>query len=161
MAGLLTRRGALALAANAAISTAVRAAPALRFRAIKVDVAPLRANGDTITAQWMAEDLPDLLQRAFAEYMAPGDRSAPILVARIDSVSYGSPGSSMESTFSTHDFIEGAAVVDYGGRNQKIYPLMTSCDVSAALFDAANGGQMRALALAGVFARFLPGQIGL
>jgi hypothetical protein len=163
MTQFFTRRAVLAMAASAATwkTAAASSASALRFRAIKVDVSALRANGDTITAQWLADSLPDLLQKAFADHLGPGDRLAPLLVARIDSVSYGPPGSAMQSMTSTHDFIEGAAVVDFGGRNQKTYPLMTFCNVGAALIDTPNGGQLRALALAGVFARFLPGQIGL
>jgi hypothetical protein len=157
-----SRRAVLACLASitAFPAAAVFAAPAQRFRAIEVDVSPLRATGDTITAQWLAKDLPELLNQAFANYLAPGDRGAPVLVARIDSVSYGTSGSAMQSTISTHDFIEGAAVVGSGGRKQT-YPLSTFTDVGAPLITTPNGGELRALALAQVFASYLPRQIGL
>ena len=159
----LTRRALPAALAGAAVllARASKAATGETFRAIEVDVAPLRASGDTITARWLSEDLPDLLRRAFADHLAPSDRNAPVLVARIDSVSYGTAGSAMEMMTSTNDFIEGAAVVRSGGRTQATYPLTTSVGVGAALIDAENGGELRALALAGVFARWLPSQMGL
>jgi len=165
MLGTLTRRAALTLLASAAAFpvAAVQAAPGMKFRAIEVDVSPLRASGDAITAQWLAEDLPGLLRAAFAGDLAPGDRSAPVLVARIDSVAYGTPGSSGGSFMvSTMDYIEGAAVVKLGGRTQATYPLTTSASVlGQSLPPTENVGKLRADALAGVFARYLPGQIGL
>jgi len=164
MRRFLTRRAALTLLASAAaFPSAVNAAPGQRFRAIEVDVSPLRANGDTITAGWMAETLPALLRTAFAGQLSPGDRSAPVLVARIDSVSYGSPGSAQFAGISTLDYIEGAAVVKSGGRTLGTYPLTTSASVFNQTVNSPNDntGKLRAEQLAGVFARYLPGQIGL
>jgi len=163
MSPYITRRAALAALATSAVFSAVtaRAEAPEKFRAIEVDVSPLRSTGDAISAGWIAAALPELLKTAFADHLAPGDRNAPVLVARVDSISYGSPGSAMDSFNSTNDFIEGAAIVKSAGGKTATFPLTTFAGVDAALTDAPNGGELRALALAGVFARWLPGQMGL
>ena len=89
----VSRRGALAailaaIAAPALTSEAV-AASRYRFRAIEVDVAPLRRAGHTLTADWLAADLPGELRRAFARHLAPGNPGALILRVRIDGVTLG------------------------------------------------------------------------
>ena len=66
------RRAALSVIAVAALLPATlglaqTAAPeALRFKAIKVDYAPLRDNGSGVYAGWLAEALPAALDQAFA-----------------------------------------------------------------------------------------------
>jgi hypothetical protein len=69
--------------------------------------------------------MPALLQRSFAAHLAPGDRGALILSARIEFVIYGSDGSAggPDPTMAT-DSIEGAGVViGPGGRAIASYPL--------------------------------------
>ncbi|HXW21008.1 MAG TPA: hypothetical protein VEK35_10940, partial [Roseiarcus sp.] len=60
------------------------AQPGLRIRAIKVDVSPIRASMGDPTAAWVEGALPGALAQALAPHMAPGDRGAATLVARID-----------------------------------------------------------------------------
>ena len=90
----LTRRAALTALTLAAASAAVKASAAplgdVRFREIRVDVSPLRAKDESDEAQWVAAVLPGYLKQTFAKYLAPGDRSAGVLVARIDDVAVGS-----------------------------------------------------------------------
>ena len=96
-----------------------------RFRAIEVDVAPLRAGGNTDAADRVARELPPLLKKSFAARLAPGDKSAPILRARIDFVTLGTAGSAGgPHSIIAADFIEGAGVVvGPGGRVVATYPL--------------------------------------
>ena len=47
------------------------AVPAQIFRAVEVDVSPLRRAGDRASAEMMVEDLPALLNRSLAAYLAP------------------------------------------------------------------------------------------
>src|SRR5208337_4439639 len=81
----LTRRAALsAVAGLAFVPAAALAQSAVRFRSIKVDVSPLRANAGDPTAAWVEEALPGLLAQALAPYLAPGDHNGATLLARID-----------------------------------------------------------------------------
>ena len=95
---LISRRSAIAALAAAVACPVLAygeqsAASGLRFRAIKVDVSGVRESGDAISAEWLAQDLPEDLRKVFAPYLAPGDSRAPILLARIDLVTLGSEGS--------------------------------------------------------------------
>lgn len=56
---------------------------AVRFREIRVDVAPLRASAGDPTADWVEQELPGDLTRALSAYLAPAQRSSATLVARI------------------------------------------------------------------------------
>ena len=110
----ISRRSAIAALA-AAVTCPVFAsgeqlpAAALRFRAIKVDVSGVRESGDPISADWVAQELPDDLRKVFARYLAPGDSRAPILLARIDLVTLGTEGSGGGlNSIDAVDYIQGA-----------------------------------------------------
>ena len=161
---LITRRVAAAgvlLAAVANPWTAAAAEPA-RFRDIKLDLAPLRATGDAISADAFAKRLPGLLRDAFAEHLTPADRSAPSLVARVDSVSYGPATPHGLTGMSATDFVTGAALVESGGRILATYPLIASRIERTDLGDrpTADGELYRTDRLAELFAFWLPRQMG-
>ena len=101
VASAMTRRGALALLGALGLSLTLAAPDALagsglRFRAIVVNVAPLRALTGDPTAAWMEQALAQALPRALGPYLAPGVRNAPVLEVRIDWIylapSPGGPG---------------------------------------------------------------------
>jgi hypothetical protein len=143
----LTRRSALA-AILLAVPGAALATP--RAGRIVVDVSALRRDGDNTDADFLAEVLPGYLSQAFG----PG-RS---VVARIESVSYGVPGSIGHTGGNgAVDTIEGVAVVD--GRT---VPLFCSLVTSVSLPDVGGyGARMRQDQLARSFAQWLPRQAGL
>jgi hypothetical protein len=169
----VSRRAALAGLAAAFAWPAVGRAddatgPAQRFRAIEVDVRPALEQGDGEIANWVAQDLPAALRKAFAAHLAPGDRNAPILRVRIDSVTFGSPGSHTAGLHmvlgdDTIDYIEGAGVVlGAGGREIAAYPLLCSLGASTSQPDPEGiGARQRATGLAQSFAQWLPGKMGL
>ena len=135
-----------------------------RFRAIRVDVTPLRKTGDRISADFIERTLPAHLQHYFAAYLAPGDRRAPALVARIDSVMYGDEGgASLPGGYGAMDYIEGAGVViGGGGREVASYPLMSSMTARVNLNDVTGQGVItRMNNLTQSFAQWLPGKMGL
>jgi hypothetical protein len=165
----LTRRGALAaLGALAFPSVAVQsvlAQPSVRFRAIKVDVSPIRASMGDPTAAWVEEALPGALAQALAPYMAPGDRAGATLVARIDYLYLGPSSGGTGAWGSTQDTISGALLVR-GPRGgvaadtplraiTSYYPMA----VDQALVERALEGRVTALAQA--FAGWAPRELGL
>jgi hypothetical protein len=167
----LTRRAALAAMTLAAASAAVRASAAplgdVRFREIRVDVSPLKDKYEDDAARWVAAVLPGYLKQTFAKYLAPGDRSAGILVARIDDVVIGVPGSRMSIGFlsnDTTDGIEGAGVVlDGRGHAVGSYPLYSSLGADSLQNSPYQTDilRRRVETLALSFAQWLPGKMGL
>ena len=166
-----TRRAALAALSLAAASAAMKASAAplgdVRFREIRVDVSPLRAKNEDDEARWVAAVMPGYLRQAFAKYLAPGDRSAGILVARIDDVAIGTAGSRMSIGFlsnDTTDGIEGAGVVlDGRGRVVNSYPLYSSLGADSLQNSPYQTDilRRRVETLAASFAQWLPGKMGL
>ena len=166
-----TRRAALAALSLAAASAAMKASAAplgdVRFREIRVDVSPLRAKNEDDEARWVAAVMPGYLRQAFAKYLAPGDRSAGILVARIDDVAIGTAGSRMSIGFlsnDTTDGIEGAGVVlDGRGRVVNSYPLYSSLGADSLQNSPYQTDilRRRVETLAASFAEWLPGKMGL
>ena len=165
-----TRRAALAaiaLAAGSAATGAWAQVGELRFREIRVDVSPLRDKYEDDAAQWVAAALPDYLRQTFAKYLAPGDRRAGVLLARIDNVALGPPG--MRSGFGmigsdTTDGIEGAGVVlDGRGRVVDSYPLYSSVSADSLQNSPYQTDilRRRVETLALSFAQWLPGKMGL
>jgi hypothetical protein len=155
------------LAVAAILAASLGAAPAhaqARFRAIEVDVAPLRQGGNTEAAERVARELPPLLQKSFAAHLAPADRSAPVLCARIDFVTLGMAGSAggPHSIMAT-DFIEGAGVViGAGGRVIASYPLTSNLTAPVPFNDiSGEGNRLRFSNLESSFAQWLPGKMGL
>ena len=138
----LTRRAALG---------ALLAAPSLALaRSPRVDVSPLRRNGDNTDADFLEAALPGYLARAFG----PG-RDVRV---RIDSVYYGPPGSTgQQSNNGAIDTIEGVGWLD--GREAQL-----TCSVVATVSFPDIGGygaRMRQDTLARSFAQWLPGRLGL
>ena len=166
-----TRRAALAALSLAAASAAMKASAVplgdVRFREIRVDVSPLRAKNEDDEARWVAAVMPGYLRQAFAKYLAPGDRSAGILVARIDDVAIGTAGSRMSIGFlsnDTTDGIEGAGVVlDGRGRVVNSYPLYSSLGADSLQNSPYQTDilRRRVETLAASFAQWLPGKMGL
>jgi hypothetical protein len=165
----LTRRAALAALTMAAASAAIpaSAAPAggLRFREIRVDVSAMIAKNESDEARWVAAVLPGYLRQSFARYLAPGDRSAGVLVARIDNVSLGPPG--MRSGLfgsDTMDGIEGAGLaLDGRGGVVASYPLYSSVITDSMLNSPYQTDVLRRRVetLSQSFAQWLPGKMGL
>jgi hypothetical protein len=164
----LTRRAALAALGFAVAATAAKAqSTGFRFREIRVDVSPLHAMNQDDQAAWVAAVLPGYLRQTFAKYLAPGDRSAGVLVARIDDVSLGEGGEN-GSPFSmgsdTRDEIEGVGLVlDAHGRQVQSYPLLASIWAKSGEMSPyrADIDRRRAEMLARGFAQWLPGKMGL
>ena len=161
--------GLLAVPANA-VETAQSLPPGmaagLRFRAIKVDVAPLAQDAGGPTAGWMAQALPGPLQTAFSSRIAPGDRAAPTLVVRIDRVFLGvSDNGEVGPTAASEarDNVEGAGVVVApDGRTLGVYPLFTTLNNFTGGSNFEMGTEQRRVdELAKSFAYWLPGQMGL
>ena len=163
---------ALGLAATFVFASAVLAQESLplgsgaHFRAINIDVSKAAEYGGLPEANWAAEALPAPLHEAFAGRIAPGDRSAPTLVVRIDRILLGnsqngifSAGAAVEA----RDYIEGAGVVvGPNGQTLGVYPLL---DVVYNYTGGSNyevgTGERRVGVLARSFAQFLPGKMGL
>ena len=148
------------LGASGAFSSEVQS----RFRAIEVDVAPLREGGNADAADRVARELPPLLLKSFAAHLAPADKGAPILRARIDFVTLGMEGSAGgPHSIMAADFIEGAGiVVEPGGRIVAMYPL-TSHLTAAVPFNDIGGeaNRLRISNLESSFAQWLPRKMGL
>src|SRR5579872_5147436 len=160
----LTRRATLAgLGALALPVVAVRGAlaqPGLRFRAIRVDVSPIRRSMGDPTAAWVDEALPGALAQALAPHIAPGDRRAATLVARIDYLYLG-PSSGGPGFFrQTQDTINGTLLVvgPRGGVVEKVPLRAITSYIPMAVEQALQG---RVTALAQAFAGWAPRELGL
>ena len=110
----LTRRaaiaafGALALLPTIAGQRAL-AQPGLTFRDIRVDVAPLRANGGDPTAAWVQRELPVQLAQALAGRMS---RNGATLIVRIDYLTLGPNNGDGIHSNSSWDNMSGVAIVN-------------------------------------------------
>ena len=174
MSGLhFTRRAVLAvLASSAAFAPAQRAFAApgpdgLRFRDIRLDLSPLRENDEAEEAAWVAAKLPADLKQTLAAHFAPGDRSAGVLLVRIDNVLLGNPDSRMGfglMATDTTDSIEGEArALDARGGLIGTYPLFCAvgADSHAGMPNQEDIRRWRVETLALSFAQWLPGKMGL
>ena len=151
--------GALALAPARAL-----AQPAVRFRAIRADVGPLRANVGDPTASWVGQALPGMLAQAFGPYFAPGDRGGATLIARIDGLYLG-PNTGTGPLGSSQDTIAGALIVQ-GPRGSigAETPLRAISSYFQSPVDQAlvvQSNHNRIVALARAFASWAPRQLGL
>ncbi len=163
---VLTRRAALtALGAFAVAPAAAVAQGPARFRAVQVDVAPLRASAGDPTAAWVAESLPGALARALGPYLAPGDPNGATLVARIGWLYLGPSSGGVGAAGSGQDTIAGDLIVrgPRGGVVSEI-PLQAIATyypsgVHQALWVQWNRSRIDALAQA--FAGWVPRQLGL
>ena len=166
----LTRRaaignlGAFGLLSASAVRTAL-ADPAVRFREIRVDVAPLRASAGDPTADWVEQALPEDLTRALSAYLSPAERNGATLVARIQDVNFGQSGGRGGASGASPDSIRGVLIV--GGPRAGIAaqtPLRASAAYSPSAADQAlieEAYHERVVALAQAFAGRAPGELGL
>jgi hypothetical protein len=143
------------------------AAAQLRFRAIKVDVSPLVGMGLGPQAAWLSQDLASRLQAAFAGRIAPRDAAAPTLVVRIDQMYLGESGGGGSSSplgdYGARDGIQGVGmVVARNGKVVAAYPLFTTqlALTGGSVYDIQSA-RGRVAVLAGSFAQWLPGKMGL
>ena len=161
-----TRRAALiALGAAALAPAAAWAQAPLRFRAVNVDVEPLRASVGDPTAAWVQESLTPALAQALGPYLAPGDRNGATLTARIGLIYLG-PSSGGTGPFGQgQDTIAGDLVVR-GARGGVVSetPLRAIASYLANGVDRAQPVQWnrsRIDALSQAFAAWVPRQLGL
>lgn len=162
----ISRRAALfGLAATAVAPVAALAQGELRFRAVKVDVAPLRAALGDPTAAWVEEALPPALAQALGPHLAPGDRNGATLLVRIGNLYLG-PNSGGPNAFGRgQDTLEGDLIV-LGPRGNVMsdVPLraVTSYYPNSIDFTLAERWyRTRVHALAEAFAGWTPRQLGL
>ncbi|HEX9168241.1 MAG TPA: hypothetical protein VF886_04835 [Roseiarcus sp.] len=156
--------GAFALLSAGAAGRAL-ADPAVRFREIRVDVSPLRASAGDPTADWVEQALPEDLTRALSAYLAPAQRSAAILLARIQDVNFGQSGGRGGASGASQDSMQGVLIV--GGPLAGVAPQTPLRAIAAyspsaadqALVEEAYHG--RVVALAQAFAGRARGELGL
>lgn len=149
---VISRRAALALLVAALPSGALAAKRHERNAppgGVLVDVSPLRRSGDNTDADFLADALPGYLQK----YLGPG-RSVR---ARVESVTYGSPGSNGTSNNNgAVDTIEGVGWVD----GHEI-PITSSIQTTVSLPDVGGyAARIRQDLLAQSFAQWLARQSG-
>ena len=162
---VLTRRAALtALGAVAFVPAAALAQAPIRFRAVQVDVAPLRASAGDPTAAWVAESLTPALARSLGPYLVPGDRNGATLVARIGNVYLGPSGGGPGPWGRGQDTIEGDLVVRGPRGVMSEVPLRAITSYFPNAVDQAlivQWNRTRIDALAQAFAGWVPRQLGL
>jgi hypothetical protein len=166
----LTRRAALAALAALAVPAAVpvqgaNAQPGVRFRAIVVDVSPLRASAGDPTAAWVRQELPGALAQALAAYISPGDRGGATLVARVDLIYLGPSSGGTGTWGSTQDTISGVLVVrgPRGGvaADTPLRAITSYYPNASDLAQIVQSNHWRVSALAQAFAGWAPRQLGL
>ncbi len=163
---VLTRRAAVtALGALALAPTAALAQGPLRFRAVQVDVGPLRANTGDPTAAWVEESLAPALAKSLGPYLVPGDRNGATLIARIGLVYLGPSSGGVGAFGMGQDTIAGDLVV-HGPRGGVVSetPLRAIASYLPNSVDRATPvewNRWRIDALAQAFAGWVPRQLGL
>jgi hypothetical protein len=162
---VLTRRSALTvLGAIAFAPAAALAQRAARFRAVQVDVGPLRASAGDPTADWVAKSMPAALVQSLGPHYAPGDRDGATLIVRPGMVylcpSTGGPG----ALGSCLDTMEGDLIVK-GARGGVVFETSLRAinsyfpsPVDQALWVESNRNRIDLLAQA--FAGWVPRQLG-
>ena len=138
--------GALGLLAGAGQNAPAQ--PSRMFRAIRVDVSPLRASAGDPTAAWVQEELPRELARAFAGRMA---RNGAEIVVRIDILTLGPSTGATVHGGSSQDNISGAAIV--GGAETPIRATATywASPVDQTMIEQSNHDRVSQLVQALVF----------
>jgi hypothetical protein len=170
VANAMTRRAAFAAVGVFALAS-IFAAPLasaegrLRFREIRINVAPLRASAGDPTATWMDDELRRALPEVLGPYLAPGDRNAGVLEVRIDYVYLGPSSGGTGPGNSAQDTVVGTFIVrgPRGGVVSQI-PLRAIASyfpsaTDQALVEEAYHGRVAALAQA--FAGWAPRELGL
>ena len=170
VASAMTRRAALAALGAVAISPAFAAPGAVAyagagFRAIRVDVEPLRATMGDPTAAWMEQALAQALPQALGPHLAPGDRNAAVLEVEIDWIYLGPSSGGTGPGGSAQDTVIGSFIVrgPRGGIESQI-PLRAIASYYPSAVDQAMVEQAyywRVVALARAFAGWAPRELGL
>jgi hypothetical protein len=129
----VTRRAAIAACAALILLTAMRGGMAfgqsqLAVGAIRVDVAPLRANAGDPTAGWVEQELPRQLAQALSGRLSP---KGATLIVRVDSLTIGPNKDSR-----AWDNISGVATI--GGVER---PVRATSRYWASAIDAATIAQ--------------------
>jgi hypothetical protein len=170
VASALTRRAAISGLSAFALSLTVAAPGARaqicpRFSAIRVNVAPLRANTGDPTAGWMEQALAQALPQALGPHLAPGDRNAAVLEVQIDWIYLGPSQGGTGPAGSTQDTVVGSFIVrgPRGGIESQI-PLRAIASYYPSAVDQPEAEQAyywRVVALAQAFAGWAPRELGL
>ncbi len=170
VASAMTRRAALAALGALAISLTFAAPsavayPGLRFREIRVNVAPLRANSGDPTAAWMEQELVRAMAQVLGPYLAPGDRNAAVLEVQIDYIHFGPSSGGTGPAGASQDTVVGAFIVRVprGGIVSQT-PLRAIASYYPSAPDQAmveEAYHWRVVALAQVFAGWAPRELGL
>lgn len=170
VASAMTRRAALAALGSFGLSlvgapSRARAQYGLRFRAIRVNVEPLRANSGDPTATWMEQALMQALPQALGPHLAPGDRNAAVLEVEIDWIYLGPSSGGTGPGGSAQDTVIGSFIVrgPRGGIESQI-PLRAIASYYPSAVDQAMVEQAyywRVVALARAFAGWAPRELGL
>ena len=163
---VLTRRAALtALGAVAFVPAAALAQAPIRFRAVQVDVGPLRANVGDPTAAWVAQSLTPALAQTLGPYLAPGDRNGATLVARIGNIYLGPSSGGVGPFGQGQDTIEGDLVVHSarGGVVSEVPLRAITSYIPSAVNQTliVQWNRARIDRLAQAFAGWVPRQLGL
>ena len=102
--------------------SSLKAAPAVpvdRFGGIVIDTSRLERFGSPRTAALLQRQLAVEARQIFADRLTPGDRRAPTLVIKIDSLSMASYAGASDRTFpgsGNMDYLEGDGAVTSGGQ---------------------------------------------
>jgi hypothetical protein len=163
---VVSRRAALSALGLAILGPSVAGAQGPpKFRDVRVDVTPLRAQVGDPTAAWVEQMLPVELARALGPYLAPGDRNGARLVARIDFIYLGPSSGGTGPLGASQDTIAGTLFVQgpRGSAPAEI-PLRAIASYYRNPFDQALVEQAyhdRVFALSQSFAYWVPGKLGL
>jgi hypothetical protein len=170
VASAMTRRAALAGLSTFALSLTVAAPGALadsglRFREIRVNVAPLRASAGDPTAAWMEQALMQALPQVLGPYLAPGDRNAAVLEVQIDWIYLGPSSGGTGPAGASQDTVVGTFIVrgPRGGIVSET-PLRAIASYFPTAVDQAmveDAYHWRVVALAQAFAGWAPRELGL
>ena len=166
----MTCRAALTALGAAAVFPVLAAPGAaayagLRFRAVRVNVEPLRATMGDPTAAWMERALMQALPQALGPHLAPGDRNAAVLEVEIDWIYLGPSSGGAGPGGSAQDTVVGSFIVrgPRGGIESQI-PLRAITSYYPSAVDQAmveQGYYWRVVALARAFAGWAPRELGL
>ena len=143
----LTRRAAIAACSAFAFAAMGRVAALAQSRlpvgAIRVDVAPLRANAGDPTATWVEQELPRQLAEALSGRLTP---KGATLVVRIDSLTIG-PNKDDRAW----DNISGVATIGGVGRPVRATSRYWASAIDQTLFEQSNHARVSAVVRALAF----------
>ena len=148
MSGQTLTRGAIAACGAFALVTLMRAGVALAqsrlpVGAIRVDVAPLRANSGDPTATWVEQELPRQFAEALSGRLTP---KGATLVVRIDTLTIG-PNKDDRAW----DNISGVATIGGVGRPVRATSRYWASAIDQAMFEQSNHARVSAVVRALAF----------